>query len=138
MTASDSSQSESLILPNLSDSDIASDFESNVGDDELLAPLFDDVNLKNSDYVLVKFNQKPQDVFYVGIIQKTMSQNDFDISFMRKASANRFTFPLIEDVSMVTREDITALLPPPMELPGTSRTRAHFCFKANFGYYNMR
>lgn len=106
-------------------------------DDEYPRFLLDSDKLQEGDFVLVQFDQKPKNVFYVGKVVKVVDQNDFDIKFMRK-QMSKFVFPKVNDFSKISRVDIISKLPAPIEIPGTSRVQHNYRFAVNFDLYNMR
>lgn len=89
--------------------------------------------------MLVKFAQKGRysDVFYIGEVIDIYDQRDFDLKFLRKFNT-RFVFPLIEDISQISRKDIICTLKKPKISPGTTRTSSFYLFEEKFDEYNMR
>lgn len=132
--SSSDSESEELIL---SDSDDISLGLGSEWEDDNPKLLLDSELLKENQFVLVKFDQKSNNVFYIGEILKVINQNDFDVKFLRK-NLHKFIYPLIDDISSVKRNDIVSLLPYPTHVPGTVRTRHHFRFNVDLSNYNMR
>lgn len=75
------------------------------------------------DFVLVSFQQKSVDVYYVGLITVVCNDTGFDVSFLRN-QMDVFVYPLIEDVSQIYRKDIYCILTKPKSLAGTNGNRA--------------
>ncbi|KAK9704559.1 hypothetical protein QE152_g27800 [Popillia japonica] len=99
--------------------------------------LLDSDMLQESQFLLVKFIQKRTNIFYTAKIIKVIDQNDFDVMFLRY-DQNKFVFPLVDDISQIRRCNIVAVLPNPLDMPGTSRSRQKFRFSVDLSAYNMR
>lgn len=80
--------------------------------------LLDSDTIHLGDFVLVKFQTEAQVIFYVGMIHK-IYETDFDVKYLRK-HRDYFVYPLIDDISQTSREDIYAIIPEPNEIAGTS------------------
>lgn len=73
-------------MPILSFSEALSDeFSEN---EHTSSQLLDDEILNIGDYVLVKFNFKEMDIFYVEVIFCKVSQKEFEVKFMRMRMTN--------------------------------------------------
>lgn len=100
--------------------------------------LVDSDVLKIEDFVLVKFMGKSSsEIFYVGVIVQAYNFSDFGVKFLRK-NGNYFVFPLIDDISQISRKDIFAIIPKPNEIAGTSRAASRFVFNTDFSKFNVR
>lgn len=97
--------------------------------------LLDSDILKCDDFIIVKFPQKKYDIHFVGQIIKLTSQNEMEVKFLRKIG-EKFSFPLMEDVSLVLREDIVACLQPPKIIKGTTRISSRYTF--NYCFENLK
>lgn len=89
------------------------------------------------NFVLVKFLVLKKDIFYVG--QITSFQNEeYEIKFLRRQrNTSSFLFPTVEDISVVEKKDIAAVLPF-SSTHGTARTSSVFKFNVNFANLNVR
>lgn len=132
--------------PEQSDSDVSNNIilesDEELGldeiDDDRQQPLLliDQDILNKNDMVLVKFTHRKQNKFYIGKIVTVHSSQDFDITFLKRKD-DRFTFPDLPDISQIHRNEIVAKMPPPKQLPGTSRSASCIKFDINFSKYNM-
>lgn len=88
-------------------SDVYSSEES--GTEEMI--VLTKLNPKVNNYVLVKFDGKTKEYYYIGIVMKKF-QDEFLIKFMKK-SGSKFVWPENEDMSSVELKDIVAVLDEP-------------------------
>lgn len=115
-------------LSNLSD-----DFQ---GNDDLLM-LLDDEVIHCNDYVLVKYPTKRRTLHFIGTVE-SCNKDDYVVNFLRKYKSG-FRFPDLQDVSNVSREDISvSKIPNPEAAPGTSRISSVLKFNVNFDGYNIQ
>lgn len=131
-----SSSEESEISMTFSDSDIDSDMSID-SNGVMSNKLLDSDILQPGDFVLIRFSQKQKDILYAGQIIETYDHNDFDIKFLRKAGS-KFVFPMLDDITQVSRKDIECKLPKPNESRGTTRTSGHLLFEIDLSQYNIR
>ncbi|KAK9709079.1 hypothetical protein QE152_g26801 [Popillia japonica] len=112
------------------------------------------------EYVLVEFNGK-QPVYYVRQIKSQPTENDFEVSFLRKSnncydtflkpavpdvslvlvkhiSYDTFLKPAVPDVSLVLVKHIKLILPPPLAQGLTKRQKGLLKFEINFCHLNVR
>lgn len=71
-----------------------------------------DDNLGVGDYALVKFSSGKNAKYYVGKIIDC-KDNEFTAKYLRKNSKGTFSWPQVDDVSIITRPDIEKKLPKP-------------------------
>lgn len=114
-----------------SDSDINMESEK-----EEIDQLLDDEKIIINDFVLVKFATRKRVLHYVGQVQE-YDNEEYVVKFLRKSSRG-FHFPIIDDISSISREDIVSKLPQPKKRSGTSRTCCYFDFNINFFGYNIQ
>lgn len=89
-----------------------------------------------NDFVFTKFATKTTIVYYIGQVVETTPE--FKIKFLRrKGNTYIFAFPNVDDFSIVEKEDILLVLPPPTG-SGTARTASLLKFKFNFKGWNVR
>ena len=76
---------------------------------------------------------------FVGTIITKLIELEVNVKFLRKTNS-AFTFPIIEDISLVSRDQIVSLLPDAVQVAGTSRSRTkhQYRFNIDFSLYNMR
>lgn len=116
-----------------------SDEEDYVSDDR------DNFNFENLDrmqipdeYVLVEFKGK-QKVYYVGKILSRQSEFDFEITFLRRSvKSGKFIMPDVVDTSLVHKNDIKLILPPPETQGKTKRQQGLLKFGINFDSLNVK
>lgn len=96
--------------------------------------LLDDYCVKEGDYALIKCDTN---AYFAGKILTVVSSSDFDCTFMRKTT-NCFVFPLIEDISQISRSEIFAILPQPRQMAGTSSMASRFIFDIDLKNLNVR
>ena len=75
-------------------------------------------------------------MYYIGKII-SLQDADFVVKFLRKKANNSFQFPDVDDISVIAKKDIAAVLPTPIS-KGTSRTSNVFKFNVNFSFLNVR
>lgn len=127
---STSSESSTEVVLQDRSSDDDEDFED-------LRLISDSVNIDVGNFVLVKFLVPNKEIFYVGEIT-SLQEEDYEIKFLRrKGSTNSFLFPTVEDISIVQKRDVVAVLPPSSS-HGTARTSSVFKFNVNFSTLNIR
>lgn len=113
---------------------VSSDDEksSNVSSDEdMNLPLSIFKTAKAMDFVLVKFSQKKQILYFVGqILTDVGENNEYDISYLRRSAKkdNNFYFPLEPDMASVPIQDIELLLPNPSLSGKTKRQTNIYSF----------
>lgn len=132
---SDSSDSE-ISVKLVSDDDISEEFsDEGMGNQFLLT---DEVIITTDDFLLVKFPTKSNVKFYVGKVVNVLNQQEFEVSFLRCTGASRkFSYPIVSDISLVSRIDVTAKLPVPISST-TARTSSLLCFNFNFATFNVQ
>lgn len=135
----DSSTSADDLCMSLAETSLSSDLDEGIltdredGEDYLI----DSDILNEGNYVLVKFEIKSKEIFYVGRI--TDKQNTgYIVSFLKKYNKVYFCEPQVEDVSFVMRTDIKMKLPEPTHPAGTSRASTMFLFNIDLSEYNVR
>ncbi|KAJ8942921.1 hypothetical protein NQ314_009896 [Rhamnusium bicolor] len=127
-----SSEEDSISELSLSDS---------VGDisEEEFPLLCDDEELNLKDFVLVQFCTKKTKLHYIGCIQRIINRDELEINFLRRKDnkENAFIFPVIQDVSEVSRSDVIMKLPNPIPVGTTSRQSGCISFSVNFSSLNI-
>lgn len=90
------------------------------------------------DFVLVKFLvAKKMEIYYVGKVI-SLQDKDYEVKFLRrKGDSNSFLFPDVDDIAIIERKDVVALLPFSAS-QGTSRTSNVYRFNLNFSGFNIR
>lgn len=88
---------------------------------------------KKNDFVLVCFNTKKTTKYYVGLVQEVVDNDQFLVKYMRKKKEKIFVFPQVDDISLVSHEDIAAVL----EKPDIT-SRGIYTFNYNFDAYNAQ
>jgi len=108
------------------------DFCSNIEDH------FDCTNILIKSFVLVKFSTKKCVKYFVGQVEKIdMTYKEYSINFLRKVGT-KFVFPTVRDEAIVSAEDITIILPPPLENTGkSSRLQTAYRFAMDLTSYNV-
>lgn len=87
--------------------------------------------------MLVKFPTKRNIFHYVGQVIGVAEYGEFEVKFLRHSN-NRFHFPLVDDVSIISRDDIESKLPKPISMAGTSRLASFLNFNVNFDSLNIK
>lgn len=87
-------------------------------------------SLSLGDFVVVAFPTKKQCRHFLGKILKNVGNDEFDVTFLRKKNKS-FSFPLVEDTSLMREVEIMKKLPPP-----EIRRGLHY-FKAKLDIYNL-
>lgn len=137
VTASDSSDEEQLgdIAYAESEDDMDLDTEAEpTGFEEL------ERDLREGDYVLVKFHQK-KNIFFVGIVTGLKDdEGDYEVTFLRKSSKilDKFVYPTVPDICSVNEASIKMILPTPAPHKGTKRQASYYHFEVNFGNMDVR
>lgn len=94
-------------------------------------------NIFVGNFALVKFLASKKEIFYVGQIT-SLQDEEYEIKFLRrKRNTNSFLFPTVEDISVVQKKDIAAVLPSSSS-HGIARTSSVFKFNVNFSNINVR
>lgn len=108
------------------------DFCSNIEDH------FDCTNILIKSFVLVKFSTKKCVKYFVGQVEKIdITYKEYSINFLRKVGT-KFVFPTVRDEAIVSAEDITIILPPPLENTGKpSRLQTAYRFAMDLTSYNV-
>ncbi|RUS92217.1 hypothetical protein EGW08_000070 [Elysia chlorotica] len=91
--------------------------------------------IRKNDHVLVAFEQKGLTQYLVGIANEDEdSDGDIDVSFLRKSLKvdNKFVKPNVEDNGSVKKQNVHAILPPPVATGTTSRTKNGIVFDMDF------
>lgn len=70
-------------------------------------------NPKVNDYIIVKLLGKKKFHYYIALVLKE-SIKDLTVKFLKKSSGNKFTFPDIEDVSIIDFKDVVMVLKQPL------------------------
>ncbi|KAJ8940695.1 hypothetical protein NQ314_010630 [Rhamnusium bicolor] len=127
-----SSEEDSISELSLSDS---------VGDisEEEFPLLCDDEELNLKDFVLVQFCTKKTKLHYIGCIQRIINRDELEINFLRRKGnkENAFIFPVIQNVSEVSRSDVIMKLPNPIPVGTTSRQSGCISLSVNFSSLNI-
>ncbi|KAF5299001.1 hypothetical protein FQA39_LY11633 [Lamprigera yunnana] len=97
-----------------SDSDIDLSIDSDQSDKEL-SKLIDDDILCVGDYILVQFPSKKTICDFVGRILE-IDVLEYVVVFNRKRGDKGFSFPDVEDLSTIFRQDVVSRLPKSLEL----------------------
>lgn len=113
---------------------IDSDDDSSL--DEFPLTLEEDYLVSKDDFVITKFTTKTTIRYFIGQVLGK-NNNDYHIKFLRrKNNSNTFTFPPVDDISYVERDDIVRKLPKPQS-QGTARSCDLYKFKVNFRGWNI-
>lgn len=113
-------------------SESSSDYDINA-ECNLLEKGFEDGDqeLKNEDFVLVRFQANKKNFYYIGTILR-IETSEAEIKFLRSHKViDKFIFPNVDDISIVNKRDIVLVLPKPT-LAGTKRHQSYFHFEVNF------
>ena len=136
--------SEEDIQMELIDTDDDLDSISEDDDDNvLLAFQLGSPNLDNiviGQYVIVKFKEEKWGklVHYVGKVLSMPSEGDYEIDFLRYLkTSKKFVYPQVCDIHPVSSSEIEAVLPNPMSLGSTSRTKNSLSFPVDFDQMNI-
>lgn len=114
--------------------DSSSEFNLSSGDEE--QDCINSEEIKEDCFVLIKFVSKSSVTSFVGRVMAFVNETEIQVQFLRrKTGTSQFYYPIQADIATVPRDDITKLLPHPMELKGTSRTQSVVVFKINFDKY---
>ena len=110
------------------DDDDESDYEHEHTLEDIELP--DANSLKENDFVLIKFATKNTVVMYVGqVLSRTVYSDEtiFEVKFMRreKPKSITFIFPIVEDISEVSFENVVGKLQNPVQHGGTARVARH-------------
>ena len=118
-------------------------------DDEPEQTQLEDMELPNAnalnknDFVLIKFATKNTvvGIMYVGQILARTEDTDestFEVKFMLREKPKSFTFiyPIVEDISEVSFEDVVGKLPNPIQHGDTARVARHMVFPVDLSYYS--
>lgn len=131
-------------IPEESSASDTSSVELSKSDESDIPPEEDDLDFSTSDlaigdFILVKFKGKKMVIHYAARIS-AINGEEYEVSYLRrKGSSSKFVFPLEEDSSCITKDDVVLKLPPPQCHGGTQRTSSIFYFSINFdSYYNLR
>lgn len=134
----------------LENKDVSSSDEDNVSDNisfasSTLTESFQDelVNfnqlddIKINSFILIKFCTKKSEKYYVAQVTNIHSQEEeFTVSYLRNKK-NKFVFPLVPDISTVSKDDIELVLPDPSNTGGTIRMANSFSFHIDLSGYNI-
>ena len=137
--------SEEDIQMELIDTDDDLDSISEDDDDNvLLAFQLGSPNLDNiviGQYVIVKFKEEKcgKLVHYVGkVLSMPSEEGDYEIDFLRYLkTSKKFVYPQVRDIHPVSSSEIEAVLPNPMSLGSTSRTKNSLSFPVDFDLMNI-
>ena len=118
-------------------------------DDEPEQTHLEDMELPNANvlnknyFVLIKFATKNTvvGIMYVGqILGRTedTGESTFEVKLMRREKPKSFTFiyPIVEDISEVSFEDVVGKLPNPIRHGGTARVARHMVLPVDLSYYS--
>lgn len=91
------------------------------------------------DYVLVLFNTKKLEIYYVAKILEVINSEEYFVSYLRlKEKENlRFSMPLEPDLATVRVEDIKFILPLP-QVNGTKNRNMTYHFPIHMSAINLR
>lgn len=131
-SSSDSEIDDIDVKSTSGDSDIEVDFDP--GDPEEIVR--QDQPVEVGDYLLVKFPTKKIVRHYVGLV---LSEDSFEYSvkFLRRNGPSQFIFPNVDDIALVTKEDVVWKLPKPDNVVGTSRSKSLVRFSVSFDTFNV-
>ena len=95
-------------------------------------------NIKEDDYLLVKFSAKKQELHFVGKVVKKHTKQ-CTLRFLKKEGVcvQKFIFPENEDIWPVPLCDVVCKLPQPVSSGGTKRTARILTFPVNFSNFKM-
>lgn len=116
------------------DSDIDMDFD----DEHLTDGLLDDETVSVGDFILVKFATKKKILHFVGNVKELLDCGEYLVKFLRKNKNYGFHYPIVDDISVIPREDIISKLPIPEEVKGTARLASYIKFNVSFMNYNVQ
>lgn len=128
--------SDDDIVPLDDDSDDSLDI-----DDRLEEEKPKEVNV--GDYVLVKILTTKSLHYYVGIVESFNEEDkEYNIHWMRRVKSKTFdtltfTFPMEEEITAVTLEDIVLMLPDPTSIGTSSRSSNQFRFSYDLTEWNI-
>lgn len=111
-------------MENFSNNELTDNFELNVGDYVLVAPL----------------QTCKQKVYYVADIIERLSECTFTVSFLRKLDVLQpiFVKPENKDISLVLKSEIIFKLPNPVNPASTSRSRTKYIFELDLSGFNIK
>lgn len=117
-----------------SDEELSSEKESE--DDEELVMQIPERDPDPDEYILVEFKTKAKPVYYVGrVIERAGS--DYNVRFLRRATADKFHEPDVSEEAMVLKSDIKMILTPIVG-KATKRQSSYVTFSINFSNINVR
>lgn len=102
-------------------------------------------NYAAGDYVIIKFETKRKEIHYVGQLFDVMetediesSDGDWMIKYFKRETQSNFKFIVPENTELfdVTKRDIVAKLPKPLQGAKTSRLARHLVFPYDFSKYS--
>lgn len=97
--------------------------------------------IKENDYVVVKYATKKSILYYIGLVEvvsKGDQGGDFHVNFLRRrGNTYTFHFPEKPDKSDVMFNDIVLRLPPPTVIGGTERAVYNLKFSVDLTKYNL-
>lgn len=111
--------------------------EDEASDNQLTPIKIKPENLKEGDFVLIKFEKKKSIKHYVGKILLKYDSSEYQVSYLRKKPSGSFVFPDVKDEASVNITDIILQLPMPTVTNGTNRTASLFYFKFKQFCYNL-
>lgn len=84
---------------------------------------------QEGDYVMVGFETKKLEIFYVALITEVISANAYGVSFLRVKNKTEMKFysPLEQDLSEIRMTDIKMILPQP-KINGTKSRNSFYVF----------
>lgn len=139
----------------LADSDNSFDFGEDLSNEETALEVAKEIHIEGKDpmkeqlcvenemqieenkFVLVKFTDKA-DFFYIGVVVEVGIITCIVKFHRRQLKTQLFYEPLIEDKSLVSKQDILRTLPTPEHPPGTSRAHSKFIFDCDFSNLDVR
>lgn len=98
----------------------------------------EDNEIRENDFVLVKFPTKVTVSYYVGKIIECLNINKFQSKYLRcKTPGYKFHYPLVDDISIDDRSDLVLKLPEPNSAK-TARTSSLITFKLDLISYSIK
>ncbi|KAB0803174.1 hypothetical protein PPYR_00144 [Photinus pyralis] len=92
-------------------------------------------DIKNGDYILVKFCTKKKILHYVALVE-SVGENECSVSYLRR-KGDKFIFPQIPEKYNVPKDDVVLKLPAPDFHGGTARVSQKFVFSIAFDKFNV-
>ncbi|KAL1492165.1 hypothetical protein ABEB36_012651 [Hypothenemus hampei] len=91
------------------------------------------------EFVLTRFVKKNSEIYYVAQIVNKIN-DEFEVIFYRKnlKKENCFVRPTVDDISMITKNDIKLILPNPIQTGATKRQQSFLSFGLTFNSINLR